>query len=1209
MTALEQLNRYLRELEVRLRSFAAFRGVALASGSALLLTILLAVICNRFQFAQGVVWPLRVVLYAALASALSFGLIIPLMKLTRGRAARIAEQCIPGFGERLLTASERVDPANPFSELVAEDALRVARQHSLDQVRSARWMWSFAGIGALAAICLIWLIVAGPGYLGYGASLLWTGSANAKQRPLYQVAVTPGNKTIRRKSDQVIEAQLIGFSARRVTVHARYGSSGAWQEARMEPTAHGDKYHFLFPAVANTLQYFVQADGAHSKSYKISVKDLPAVKRIRVLTHFPAALGLRDVSEDPGGDVRAVQGSRAEISVLTDRPLEHGLLALDNGQKIELHKDTGNWSKAEIAISKDGSYHVAALDDRQPTRISDDYYIEARKDEAPSVKIVRPGRDPRVSPIEELPVEVEADDDFGVKSLALHYSVNGGQEQVTRFHSGGAKDERGHSTLYLENFKLSPGDVISMYATASDAKTTAKSDILFAQAEAFDYKFSQSQQSGGMGGAGGSGQQDQNISERQKEIIAATFNELRGESHSNSSVKEQARFLSDLEGKLSTQAQTLAQRMSNRELSQANTEFEKFATLMTTASTQMGEAVGHLGPAKWQEALAPEQKALQSLLRAEAIFRDIQVAFGQQSGGGQGGGADRELARMFDLELDTAKNQYETGQQQSEMANQQQKALDDAFERLQLLARRQQELAQQKNQQQAAEQRWQEEQLRREAEELRRQMEQLAKNSQGSREGQGSQSASGQSSSGSQGSNQNARNNQNQQERDLNNAMRGAGDSLRQAEEEMRKAVSDGDSAAQQRAAGQLAEAQRQLAGAMHRSAGSSLSELAQQSESLAKAQRDVAQRMKQMYGGRALRNRDELSSILGGGDNGEMPEMDDPDNMRFGYGYRRRNWQQALRPPHRASEEERALAGEKERIARQLEQLQQGLEQQGQALQSTAPNASRQVRRALSEAEQKELALRMQKNAQWIREGFGDRNMGMEDKVTAGMEQLSRDLQGAQQALRSDQNGGQGSQSDRTAQALAEVRQLRQKLERAQRASSGNGKPSQGSSPTGQPGSEQTGQLSRDVPPGQNGKGQNGKTQSGDNQLAQGGSGPALGSGNREAPLDRRDLQQAIGEISSLRNQISGQDRALGNYFGGTLGHLRDLNADPNVLQATIGQDAISSLELLEAELSRRLGEQQMQGARSGSPEVTSEKYRDAVAEYFKKLSQTQPH
>ena len=87
-----------------------------------------------------------------------------------------------------------------------------------------------------------------------------------------------------------------------------------------------------------------------------------------------------------------------------------------------------------------------------------------------------------------------------------------------------------------------------------------------------------------------------------------------------------------------------------------------------------------LKPGKWHDALPIEQKALQSILRAESMFRDIQIAFGQRGGGGGGGGAQRDLARMFDLELDTSKNQYETGQQdQQQQQSDQQKAVDEAL--------------------------------------------------------------------------------------------------------------------------------------------------------------------------------------------------------------------------------------------------------------------------------------------------------------------------------------------------------------------------------------------------------------------------------------------------------------------------------------------------------------------------------------------------
>ena len=137
-------------------------------------------------------------------------------------------------------------------------------------------------------------------------------------------------------------------------------------------------------------------------------------------------------------------------------------------------------------------------------RISDDYFIEAKKDEAPSVKIIRPGRDPHVSPIEEVPVRVEAADDFGLAGVDLHYSVNGGPEQVVPLSKAkGAKQAEGKTTLYFENFKLVPGDLVSFYATARDATKTSRSDIVFAQADPFDYQFRQSQQSGGGGMAAG----------------------------------------------------------------------------------------------------------------------------------------------------------------------------------------------------------------------------------------------------------------------------------------------------------------------------------------------------------------------------------------------------------------------------------------------------------------------------------------------------------------------------------------------------------------------------------------------------------------------------------------------------------------------------------------------------------------------------------
>src|SRR6185437_79663 len=185
------------------------RGTAVIAAAALILTLVLIWVGNRYEFAQQVVFPLRILLFVCLAAAVSFALALPLLKLNRRRITRLAERRFPGFGERLLTVAERPDPANPFTELLAEDALQIARQHPPEDLRSGRLLAVCLGSGVTAATILIWLIASGPGYWGYGAGLLWTGSANPGKRPLYEVTVQPGDKTVRRKSDQVISAQLL----------------------------------------------------------------------------------------------------------------------------------------------------------------------------------------------------------------------------------------------------------------------------------------------------------------------------------------------------------------------------------------------------------------------------------------------------------------------------------------------------------------------------------------------------------------------------------------------------------------------------------------------------------------------------------------------------------------------------------------------------------------------------------------------------------------------------------------------------------------------------------------------------------------------------------------------------------------------------------------------------------------------------------------
>src|SRR3954453_23445585 len=520
MKPLDRLFDYLAAIERRLRFVALSRGAAVTAAAALLLTIAAVLLANQVDFSSGSVLGARVFLFLGLAFALAAALIVPVIRLNRRHTAREVERKYPQFQERLLTFTERAEnrPQDPFLELLAEDTLSVAQQAEPREVAKTAVIFSFSSAAIVAALVLLWLGMSGPGFLGYGTSLLWGGLPKGEMKPYYAVKVEPGNKTIRKRSDLMITATLLGFQAPKVRFFAKYASASQWEQAEMRTESGGSSYQFLIAGVPDSLEYYVEAGGGRSPAYKLNVIELPNVKNIRVTYHYPAWLGAKDVVEDPGGDLRAVEGTTAEVAVRRDRPLATGAILLDDGTKFPLRSGADGLMIASVPINKDGLYHLAAVEGGEDVRLTNDYFIEAQKDQPPEIKITRPGRDFKASPIEEVTVTVDAKDDFGLKEVTLHYSVNGGEEKTVAMRAGGARTSTGSTIIALEDFKAVPGDIVSLYATAKDARKTVNTDIFFIEAQPFERNYTQSQQEGGGGGGGGGGEDDQNqISQRQKE--------------------------------------------------------------------------------------------------------------------------------------------------------------------------------------------------------------------------------------------------------------------------------------------------------------------------------------------------------------------------------------------------------------------------------------------------------------------------------------------------------------------------------------------------------------------------------------------------------------------------------------------------------------------------------------------------------------------
>jgi len=1239
MSNQSQLNFYIVQVQKRLRLKAWLQGAAVFSGTALIVTIALVEVLNRFAFPEIGVAGGRFVILGALAAAAVFGIALPLMHLTSARAVHHVEAANPEFDQRLSTFHDRtIRGGDPFLELLAAETLERTRDAEPASLVPRNRIFAFAGGGLACLGVLVWMIAAGPGYLGYGASLLWTGPKR-ESAPLYAISVKPGDAAVRRNSDQLITAHITGMQPGKAELFARYQSASGWERVEMQnlpDEGAGATYQFVFAGLPESVEYYVKAGPLVSTHFRVRVVDLPTVNNIRVTYHYPAWTGMRPVTEEHSGDLRAIEGTNALVELEMDRPLKDGQLAMDDGQVLQLTRSAENTYQGTISMQKDGAYHVATIDEGRPVRLSEDYFVATDKAMPPEISIARPGGDYRASPIEEVTVGLKAADQFGLKDVHFHYSVNGGPDRsVSMLNAPGTKSVEGSHTLSLEDFRLAPGDLVSIYASANDGHGEARTDISFIQVDPFEREFSQSQQSGNGGGTGGGNNSQTEISKREKELITATWRQQNEKTAAAKDTEAQGQFLSEAQQKLREQVDALSVRMQARDIAEANQEFNDFAKDMQDASAAMSPAADRLKSMQWKDAIPLEQKALQALLRAEATFRQIQVAFGQTGGGGGGENAGRDLASLFDLELDTEKNQYETAQTASP-AEQHQKDVEDALEKLDALAKRQQDLAnQQHNPQQSFQERWEQEMLRREAEQLQRQMEQLARNGQK----QSSGSASGQSNAERNSPVPSGSNDQNGSSSSLRQSGRGSPASAtnepsdQEVERALRRLQQATDAMKRSGTQGQTTEAARQAA-----------DQLRQASDLLAATQQQLASGKLGTLGREADRLRQEERSQAAR-INRFADQQDDKDSTDLnGIMTRRR--------------ERNQLAQERQQLSDGLSNLQKNMHDAAREMASNQPGAAQKLRDALTEMDDTDLGNRMQRSADWLRSGINPNTNGTEQEIAQGLEKLSQQLTQAERAAGEAKPEHRAKDPGSQTAVLDQVQRLREQLESMAReqgdqqdgrrgqvgqqrfsansrlgrsgqpsgqsaqwadslqAESGAGQTTTNSQrqqrgydprPGGDQGNQNDGRLSGDVRYG-GGGGVDGtvwnNVNTGNNQYGQARQQSAQtdSSGN---PADTElTYRQEMQELNRLRQMVQG-DPQTSKEVAELTRQMQRLDparfpGNPEMVEQ-MHREVLRSVNRLELRLER---DGISSEARTGKPYAVPAGYNESVAEYFKQLS-----
>ena len=83
-----------------------------------------------------------------------------------------------------------------------------------------------------------------------------------------------------------------------------------------QPNAGGAaNYQFVLAGLPENVEYYVAAGPLESPHYTVRVVDLPSVKEIHVTYHYPKWTGMKPVTEEHSGDLRAIEGTDAAIEI------------------------------------------------------------------------------------------------------------------------------------------------------------------------------------------------------------------------------------------------------------------------------------------------------------------------------------------------------------------------------------------------------------------------------------------------------------------------------------------------------------------------------------------------------------------------------------------------------------------------------------------------------------------------------------------------------------------------------------------------------------------------------------------------------------------------------------------------------------------------------------------------------------------------------
>jgi hypothetical protein len=527
-----RLQKQFDTLESALRRARLWRRLASCWLGAAALCVLLLVIEKSVGQNSSVVWILP------LATGAIAALIILVTEGSRSKNFRelvaTLEREHPDLRPLLSTAIEQQpDPETGEFHFLQRRVINavVTHRHQRLWKEEARRKVSAAFIlqtGTLVAFLVVLLVtrVFAGGHYSSTSRLLKSG-----------VEVTPGDTKVERGTGLVISARFGGKPPAEATL-VLITASGKTRRIALERHLADPVFGASLLEVTEDGLYRVEYGKDKTRDFKISVFEYPALSRANASLQYPAYTGLTNKTIPDTLRVTAVEGTHLTYTLELNKPVARARFVAKDGASLSLTTQTNAVALLrDFALTNSARYSLELVDSEGRTNKSPaDFSIQVMTNRRPDLKLAFPRGDQRVSRLEEMQLQAEASDDFGLLKYGVGFGIAGEDPRYVELGNGARANEKRQFTnmISMEKLGVDVDQVVSYFAWADDYGPDGQvrrtfSDMFFAEVRPFEEIFradqtgaaespppSQGQQQGG-------GNQQTRLAELQKQIVIATW--------------------------------------------------------------------------------------------------------------------------------------------------------------------------------------------------------------------------------------------------------------------------------------------------------------------------------------------------------------------------------------------------------------------------------------------------------------------------------------------------------------------------------------------------------------------------------------------------------------------------------------------------------------------------------------------------------------